>query len=533
MLCWSDYLLEVIRFMNSYTNESEIKIIGVGPGNIDLLTPAAKEAVESCDVLIGGRRNLEMFNYTNKEKIILEKDFSIICTYIRENVGSKAIAVLTTGDPGIFSIADYLRHQLPEVRIWTIPGISSLQYLCSCIGMTWDDMRIISLHGRENSNFFSLVRSRKKAAIFTGGYTTPGYVCKLLLQEGFSNIRVIVGERLSYSDEKITVGTLGEIAQMEFDNLSLMIVEQTGEQTSEQTSELTGEHTCEHTSEQEGKNLYYLHYKYENLCRHETLWQYETPGIPDNMFIRRDVPMTKEEVRAVTISKLRLEKDSIVFDIGAGTGSVSIECGLVCRQGCVYAVEMNEAGVELIRQNIAKFNLDNVTVIQGKAPKILTNLPMPNRIFIGGTSGCMNEILDWIIKNYRRNNKANNSSHETSNQISDEACDEINSKIKTKIRVVVNAISPETAYEALKGFEKRNFENVEIANISVSRGVRAGDKHIMKALNPVYIISAEYEYKEDSKDIEDAEDIESIESNEVNRKGMCVNVCRVMNAKFQ
>ncbi|HHY23200.1 MAG TPA: precorrin-6Y C5,15-methyltransferase (decarboxylating) subunit CbiT, partial [Clostridiaceae bacterium] len=246
-----------------------------------------------------------------------------------------------------------------------------------------------------------------------------------------------------------------------------------------------------------------------------------------------DVPMTKEEVRAVTISKLRLEKDSIVFDIGAGTGSVSIECGLVCRQGCVYAVEMNEAGVELIRQNIAKFNLDNVTVIQGKAPKILTNLPMPNRIFIGGTSGCMNEILDWIIKNYRRNNKANNSSHETSNQISDEACDEINSKIKTKIRVVVNAISPETAYEALKGFEKRNFENVEIANISVSRGVRAGDKHIMKALNPVYIISAEYEYKEDSKDIEDAEDIESIESNEVNRKGMCVNVCRVMNAKFQ
>lgn len=450
-----------LRFMSG----REIKVIGVGPGNIDLLTPAAKRAVESCDVLVGGKRNLEIFSYFSKEKIALDTDFTTICTYISENAGKKDIAILASGDPGIFSIADYLKQKLPDIEIQTIPGISSLQYLCSYMSTTWDDMGIISLHGRDAPNLFSLVSSKKKTAIFTGGSATPDYVCRLLIQEGFSNMKVTVGERLSYDDENITIGTIDEIAQMEFDDLSLMIVEQEG----------------------------------KNICEYETLWQYETPGIPDNMFIRGNVPMTKEEVRAAAISKLRLEKDSIVFDIGAGTGSISVECGLICHGGRVYAVEMNENAIELIWKNIAKFNLDNVTIIKGKAPESLENLPTPDRIFIGGTGGYMDEILDWISKKPKRND------NKISDRIIEESYDENNDKvshenrigtsseIENKIRVVVNAISPETVYEALKGFERRGFGNIEIVNISASRGVKAGDKHIMKALNPIYIISAECE----------------------------------------
>jgi precorrin-6B C5,15-methyltransferase / cobalt-precorrin-6B C5,C15-methyltransferase len=409
--------------------ESIIKvyIAGIGPGNADFIIPHTMKIIKCCDVLVGGRRNLDLFKSLGKEEVPFGSDIEKICTYISENAENKMIVVLATGDPGIFSITQTLQRRLKDIKLEIIPGISSLQYLCSKTGLSWNDMAVISLHGRENNDAPDVFMKNRKTAVFTGGGTSPADVCKILLNKGIHNASVTVGERLSYPEERIVTGTPEEISQMSFDNLSLMIVEN------------VSQGSC-------------------GGC-----WNYKTYGIPDHMFIREDVPMTKEEVRTIALSKLRLEENSVAYDIGAGTGSVSIECGLICRKGCVYAVERKKEAAGLIRKNIEKFRTDNVIVIEGDAPCVFEGLPPPDRVFIGGTGGHMDEILGWIAAN------------------------------TVKSRVVINAISPESLYDALKGFEKWDFKNIEIVNVSVSKGYKVSDRHIMKAMNPVYIISAQKE----------------------------------------
>ncbi len=403
----------------------KIHIAGIGPGNLELVSFCAMEAIKSCDVLVGGRRNLELFKYLEKEEFVIESDLDNVCNYILENAESKSITVIATGDPGIFSISGYLKKRLKDIKIEIIPGISSLQYFCSRLGTSWNDIAIVSLHGRQEDNLSQIIRKNRKTAVFTGMGTSPSHVCRRLIGFGIHNACVTVGEKLSYPEERIISGTPEEIAEMSFDPLSLVLVE----------------------NDSPGDS--------------GPLWEFSTPGIPDHLFIRGKVPMTKEEVRVNALAKLRLKEESIVFDIGAGTGSVSIECGIICKKGKVYAVERHREAICLIKQNIKKFDINNVCTVEGYAPFVLDSLPAPDRIFIGGSGGCMDEILAWIVKSVK------------------------------KTRVVANAVTPESVYKVLNGFKNYDFKDVEILNVGISKGHKAGEKHIMKALNPVYIISGQ------------------------------------------
>jgi precorrin-6Y C5,15-methyltransferase (decarboxylating) len=406
---------------------NKLYIIGVGPGARELVHPAAMKLIECSDVLIGGRRNLEIFEELDKEKITIGNNLEEVCKYISENIQSKKIAVLATGDTGLYSIMEFLKAKLADIEIEAVPGISSMQYLCAKLKLSWHDICITSLHGHENSDLLSKIDISKNMVIFTGGKYTPDRICKEFADSGLKNVIVSVGEKLSYPDERIVSGTLEEIASMKFDDLSIMVV---------QNNSIIA------------------------LGEPSTGWEYTTHGIPDDMFIRGEVPMTKEEVRSVSLSKLRLKEDSIVYDIGAGTGSVSIECALRCKKGMVFAIDKNKEAVKLVVKNAQKFKLPNIKAIEGMAPSGLKGLPEPDRVFIGGSCGQLDDILGWI------------------------------SVIGRAVRVVINTVTIESTYQAIDNLEKKGFNDIEITNIAVSRSKTVGGKHLMQALNPVYVIAA-------------------------------------------
>ena len=404
----------------------KIYIIGIGPGNREYILPAANKLIESSDVLIGGRRNLQIFAYLAKETLEISNNLEEVYSYIVDNLNTKKIGVLVTGDPGLYSMLKFLKSRLHDVEIEVVPGISSIQYLCSRLKLNWNDLVITSLHGRQQDEFIDLIRKNQKVAIFTGGKYRPGDVCRMLVEQGLASVKVAVGENLSYPDERIVQGLAEDIVGMDFASLSIMVVQHDGK-----------------------------------LEEPEDAWVYETYGIPDDMFLRGNVPMTKEEVRAASLSKLRLKKDSIVYDVGAGTGSVSIECALKCTKGKVYAIEKNPEAVKLIAKNADKFKLNNLEIVEGEAPGVLSRLPAPDRVFVGGTGGNMAEILERL------------------------------KGFSNSVRVVVNAITVESVYEAVKSFEDKGYKHIEVISMSIARGRKAGLKHLMQAINPVFIISAD------------------------------------------
>ena len=183
-----------------------------------------------------------------------------------------------------------------------------------------------------------------------------------------------------------------------------------------------------------------------------------TPGISDSEFIRSKVPMTKEEVRAVSICKLRLEQNSVVYDIGSGTGSIAVEIARLSSKLKVFAIETASEAVELIRQNVKKFELDNVQIVKTLAPEGLNKLPPATHAFIGGTKGQFKEILSALIK------------------------------INPKMRVVVNAVTLESI-STIRSVLSDLQINYEYILMNVSRSVSKGKYHLMKAENPVYIFS--------------------------------------------
>lgn len=405
---------------------NKLYIVGLGPGAEKFILPAAREKIEKSDVLIGGSRNLALFEYLDKEKIVIGNNLKDIYKFIEDNIARKSITVLASGDPALYGIMDSLNKNLEGIELETIPGISSLQYLCCKLNLSWNDMLITSVHGRSPAQLPALLANSEKTALFTGGGHTPDAVCREMASYGLKDYIVHVGENLSYPDEKVTVGTPETIGGMTFGALTLMLIQKQGK-----------------TAEPERR------------------WEYSVPGIPDDMFVRGQVPMTKEEVRAVSLSKLRLSTNSTVFDIGAGTGSVALECALVCSRGMVYAVERNAEGLGLIRENAKNFGVSNIVTVDGEAPEVLTGLPIPDRIFIGGSGGNMDEILAWISAN----------------------CG--------KVRVVANTVTVESTYEALEGFKKYGFTNIEIVNAAITRSRSVGGKHLMQAANPVNVISAD------------------------------------------
>ncbi len=398
----------------------QIYIIGVGPGNKKSLTYEAGEAIKKAEVIIGSKRLLEDYDKSDKKIFFAVTPGEIINNINKEN--AYIYAVLMSGDTGFYSGTKKLVEQLHELDnscnkkqydIKILPGISSVIYLASRIGQSWERAALVSLHGKKQ-NYIPVVMENEWTYFLTQGNVSQ--ICLRLSESGLGDTKVWIGENLSYDNEKVSEGYVREYTEYEAAGLTVMAV--------------NNEHP-------------------QAVCM---------TGIPDESFIRSEVPMTKREIRASVVSRLSVAKDAVVYDIGAGTGSVSIELAMHALYGTVYAVERTEEGCALIAKNAEKFGLDNIDIIHGNAADVIDKLPSPDAVFIGGSGGELEAVINTVL------NK------------------------NPKVHILITAVTLETLQNAVNIMENSKMSVMDIVQIAVTQIKKRGRYHMMSANNPVFII---------------------------------------------
>ncbi|MGI6006870.1 MAG: precorrin-6A reductase [Ruminococcus sp.] len=407
------YLIETFQIQV----QQDITLVGIGMGNAKGMTGEAQEVCHQADLIIGARRMTEQTARPG-QKVFQAYRPQEIADYIAEHKALEKIAVVLSGDVGFYSGAKKLLEVLPP-QTKLLPGISSMIYFMARLKMPWEDVVPCSLHGR-TVNMVSMVRRHGKVFAIVGTEDGIGDLCSQLCEFGLKDVKVYVGERLSYEDEKIREGTAESLKHIKTDPLSVVLL----------VNERSGDLTVTH-------------------------------GIPDERFLRDKVPMTKEEIREISLSKLRLKRDSVVYDVGAGTGSVSVEMALMADLGRVYAVEKKKEAVELLHRNRMQFQVPHLEIIEGLAPDACRDLPVPTHAFIGGSSGNLKEIMELLLEK------------------------------NPGIRIVINCITLETVAEALECLRTLPVKDTDIVSVSAGKSKEVGRYHMMMGLNPVYIISCE------------------------------------------
>jgi len=390
-----------------------VAIVGIGVG-ANTITHEAMETICNAEVLAGAPRMLEIASaiVVNMPKrqysCYLPEDISAIIA--KEN--AERFVVLVSGDVGFFSAATKLSETLDKYNCHLIPGVSTVNAFFAKLKIPWQEAAFISAHGRI-VNIASYVRRNRLTFCLTGNNTAD--IAMQMKSAGLGHITTYFGENLGTEQEHIFETTAGDLLQAP---LTVLLF----------------------------KN---------------DIYDDRTPtGLPDDNFVRIEgVPMTKSEVRAIAMSKLNISPHFVCYDIGAGTGSVTVEMALSAHRGHVYAIERRKDAIPLISRNLAAFNIDNVTTVCGEAPSALNSLPVPDAVFIGGSSGEIAKIIQTVLEK------------------------------NLNIKIVITAVTIETVSLAIKAFESAGMKP-DITQISIARGKRTGKLHLMEAQNPITIISS-------------------------------------------
>jgi precorrin-6Y C5,15-methyltransferase (decarboxylating) len=407
----------------------KVYIIGIGDDGKKSLSASVLDIVKEAEILFGGERHLSFFPSVSAQKITVKSNLSDVVKTISGNLDKKRMVVLASGDPLFYGIAKYLMSKIPKGHFEVIPNVSSMQLAFARAKESWDDAVLASAHAKPIENLLDVVDKAKKIGIFTDDKNTPSRIADFLLKNGIVGFKAYVCENLGGEDERVTEAELGDLPNMEFSPLNVLILVKKEEE-----------------------------FKVEPTRS----W---TIGIADEEFFQRTPQkglITKQEVRVISLSKMNIKSRSVIWDIGAGSGSVSIESGLIAKSGFVYAVEKNAEDVENVKKNIEKFRVKNVKVIQGLAPDCLDEIrDRPDSVFIGGSSGNMKEIIAKCVE-----------------------------RLKPEGKIVINAATIENLYEATSGLKGCNL-TFDVTLLSAARGKELIGLTRFDALNPVFVISGE------------------------------------------
>lgn len=401
--------------------KDKLYIIGVAPEGASSLSPATKRQVKQADIVFGGERLLQMFTSLTCQKVVIKNNLAGVADEVKSNLGLKRMVVLASGDPGFFGIARHLTGKLGKQAVEVIPNVSAIQLAFARIKESWDDATLVSAHSRPVEDIVESIRHSRKIGILTDDKNTPNIIGRVLRENGFENCRVYVCQDLGSKNERIISTRLNRLEKLEFSPLSVMVLIR------------------------------------ENLK--------ESPerllGIPDDVFYQRKGRslITKTEVRAISLAKMCLTERSTVWDIGAGSGAISVEASLLAGKGKVFAIEKNPDDVFIIRKNIKKFGRFNIKVVQTVAPGGLEQLPDPDSVFIGGSGGNMKAILDYVSK-----------------------------RLKPGGHVVINVATLENLQQTVSGLEANGFA-AETTLVNIARSKDIAELTRLESLNPVFVVS--------------------------------------------
>ena len=398
----------------------EVSLIGLGGGAFGALGPDARRALEQAELVLGAERLLESLPKNDRQRQITAARVEDVFSRIRGAEAAR-VCVVYSGDTGFYSGAKGLVPLLREAAIpfRVLPGLSSVQLLAARLGEAWQDWTLCSAHGVDCDPIPALMAG-KRAFFLTGGKCTPASLCRDITDAGLGELCAVVGENLGCEAERVVTMTAAEASASVFAPLSVLLVDPAPRPYP------------------------------------------RAGGIPDDAFIRSGVPMTKQELRAAILAKLGVARTDTVWDVGAGTGSVSVELALAAEQGRACAVEYRDEALALIEQNRARFGAWNLRVVPGRAPEALDALPAPDAVFIGGSEGALAGIVDAALAK------------------------------NPNVRLCVSAIALETLSAALELFNARGLDT-EVTQLSVSRARADGRLHLLLANNPVFLISARRE----------------------------------------
>ena len=414
-----------------------LSLVGTGMGTPEQMTLEARHVLEQAQVIFGAKRMLDAVHEFPAQKVC-EYRREQIAAYLCEHPQLTQAAVVFSGDVSFYSGADSFGKCLDcgekNWNVSRIAGISSVNYFAAKLGVAWQDVKLCSVHGRDTDLLKQITENKKVFSLFNGGEQLTELAGQLH-DNGLDHVRLSAGFDLGYETEEIWQGSVREfLSRPVRTGLCVALFENVD--VNNQKSVDTGDVSLQKDN---GRPT--------------------TGNLPDALFERGAVPLTKEEIRAVALSKLRLTADAICYDIGAGTGGMTMDMARYVPNGTIIAFERNAEACELIRANAARLSARQVTVVQGSAPEILEGYEMPTHAFIGGSGGRLHEIVELLLEK--------------------NPC----------MRIVIDAVTLETVSEANALLKTLPVKDVDIVSVTVAKAKSAGAYHLMESMNPVYIFS--------------------------------------------
>lgn len=391
-----------------------LQFVGVGPGAEALLTREALQRIREASLVLASDRLYDAMGHLNPQTVRCA--MSDLEAVISANRHLETVVILASGDVGFYSLSNTLKLTLSDLEIEWFNGLSSLQYLAGRLKRDYSKVKIVSVHGRDRT-VIPFVSYNPHVFVLTGGAHKAHDVVSDLVESGLGAADVTIGENLSSTEERLVSGRANQLTAHRFENLAVLWIH----------------------------NPYFVE---------------PARTLLDKDFERGAAPMTKAAVRDLSLARLDLQPGDVVYDVGAGTGSVAIAMARRVHESFVYAVERDPEAAALIQHNRTRLRAYNLRLIEGMAPECLEKLPAPDKVFVGGSGGALTAVIDSVLS---KNPKA---------------------------RIVVNAITLETLQETLETF-KRHGLKAEIQCLAVTEVEPVGRFHMMKAQNPIYVMTGE------------------------------------------